>query len=160
MKNCTSSIRCRDSNSRPLEHESPRITTRPWLPPMVLPFTYETKLHHHHHVLLYLPTYLPTYLHTYPSWPMSSVDKSNIQTSGQKYFLWYVMSWQQGRPSRGAFPSLRTGQFCCSANLKFFARLSLNTFSVFSYQRSRQLCLTQNKNGFTVFFQFLKVKIL
>ena len=29
MKKCPSSVRCRDSNSRPLEHESPRITTRP-----------------------------------------------------------------------------------------------------------------------------------
>ena len=30
---CPSSIRCRDSNSQPLEHESPPITTRPGLPP-------------------------------------------------------------------------------------------------------------------------------
>ena len=28
---CPSSIRCRDSNSRPLEHESSPITTRPGL---------------------------------------------------------------------------------------------------------------------------------
>ena len=33
VKNCPSSILCRDSNSRPLEHESPPITTRPGLPP-------------------------------------------------------------------------------------------------------------------------------
>ena len=32
-KNCTSSIRHRDSNSRPSERESPPITTRPGLPP-------------------------------------------------------------------------------------------------------------------------------
>ena len=30
---CPSSIRCWDSNSRPLEHESPPITTTPGLPP-------------------------------------------------------------------------------------------------------------------------------
>ena len=30
---CPSSRQCRDSNSRPLEHESPPITTRPGLPP-------------------------------------------------------------------------------------------------------------------------------
>ena len=30
---CPSSIWCRDSNSRPLEHESPPITTRPGLTP-------------------------------------------------------------------------------------------------------------------------------
>ena len=29
VKKCPSSIQCRDSNSRPLEHESPPITTRP-----------------------------------------------------------------------------------------------------------------------------------
>ena len=31
---CPSSIRCRDSNPRPLERESPPITTRPGLPPI------------------------------------------------------------------------------------------------------------------------------
>ena len=31
MKKCPSSIQCRDSNSRLLEHESPPITTRPGL---------------------------------------------------------------------------------------------------------------------------------
>ena len=30
---CPSSIRCWDSNPRPLEHESPPMTTRPGLPP-------------------------------------------------------------------------------------------------------------------------------
>ena len=33
MKKCPSSIRCWDLNPRPLEHESPPITTRPRLPP-------------------------------------------------------------------------------------------------------------------------------
>ena len=33
---CPSSIRCRDSNSWPLEHEPPPITTRPGLPPKKL----------------------------------------------------------------------------------------------------------------------------
>ena len=33
MQKCSSSIQCRDSNSQPLEHESPAITTRPGLPP-------------------------------------------------------------------------------------------------------------------------------
>ena len=33
---CPSSIRCRDTNPRPLEHESPLITTRPGLPPQVI----------------------------------------------------------------------------------------------------------------------------
>ena len=32
VKKCPSSIRCLDSNSRPLEHESLPITTRPGLP--------------------------------------------------------------------------------------------------------------------------------
>ena len=32
---CPSSIWCRDSNPRPLESESPPITTRPGLPPKV-----------------------------------------------------------------------------------------------------------------------------
>ena len=32
-KKCPSSILCWDSNSQPLEHESPPITTRPGLPP-------------------------------------------------------------------------------------------------------------------------------
>ena len=31
VKKCPSSIRCWDLNSRPLEHESPLITTRPGL---------------------------------------------------------------------------------------------------------------------------------
>ena len=31
-----SSIHCRDSNSRPLEQESPPITTRPGLPPILI----------------------------------------------------------------------------------------------------------------------------
>ena len=31
---------CRDSNSRPLEHESPPITTRPGLPPSAIPVWY------------------------------------------------------------------------------------------------------------------------
>ena len=34
VKKCPSSIWCWDSNSRPLEHESPSITNRPGLPPM------------------------------------------------------------------------------------------------------------------------------
>ena len=33
VKKCPSSMWWRDSNSRPLEHESPPITTRPGLPP-------------------------------------------------------------------------------------------------------------------------------
>ena len=33
---CPSSIRCRDSNPRPLERESPPITTRPGLPPYLI----------------------------------------------------------------------------------------------------------------------------
>ena len=33
VKKCPSSIWCRDSNSQPLEHESPPITTRPGLSP-------------------------------------------------------------------------------------------------------------------------------
>ena len=33
MKKFPSSIRCRDLNSQPVEHESPPITTRPGLPP-------------------------------------------------------------------------------------------------------------------------------
>ena len=37
VKKCPSSIRCRDSNPRPLECESPPITTRPGLPPRLLP---------------------------------------------------------------------------------------------------------------------------
>ena len=36
VKKCPSSIRCRDLNPRPLEHESLPITTRPGLPPMDL----------------------------------------------------------------------------------------------------------------------------
>ena len=36
VKKCPSSIRCQDSNSRPLEHEPPPITTRPGLPPIVV----------------------------------------------------------------------------------------------------------------------------
>ena len=34
VKKCPSSIRHRDSNPRPLERESPPITTRPGLPPI------------------------------------------------------------------------------------------------------------------------------
>ena len=33
MKKCPSSIQCRESNSLPLDHESPPTTTRPGLPP-------------------------------------------------------------------------------------------------------------------------------
>ena len=33
VKKCPSTMRCRDSNSGPLEHELPPITTRPGLPP-------------------------------------------------------------------------------------------------------------------------------
>ena len=32
---CPSSIRCRDSNLQPLEHEPPPVTTRPGLPPLL-----------------------------------------------------------------------------------------------------------------------------
>ena len=135
MKNCTSSIRCRDSNSRPLEHESPRITTRPWLPPMVLPFTYETKLHHHHHVLLYLPiylptylpTYLPAYLPTYLSWPMSSVDKPNIQTSGQKYFFVICDELAAGQTQQGGFPVTK------DRSVLLFCKLKILCPSFFEY---------------------------
>ena len=38
VKKCPSSIRHRDSNPRPLERESPPITTRPGLPPLDLFF--------------------------------------------------------------------------------------------------------------------------
>ena len=38
VKKCPSSIRHWDSNSRPLEHESPPITTKPGLPPKMCPF--------------------------------------------------------------------------------------------------------------------------
>ena len=38
VKKCPSSIRCWDSNSRPLEHEPPPITTRPGLPPVKIFF--------------------------------------------------------------------------------------------------------------------------
>ena len=38
VKKCPSSIWCQDSNSRPLEHDSPPITTRPGLPPLRLVF--------------------------------------------------------------------------------------------------------------------------
>ena len=34
LKKCPFSIRCHDSNSWPLEHESPLITTRPGVPPV------------------------------------------------------------------------------------------------------------------------------
>ena len=33
VKKCPSSMWCQDSNSQPMEHESPPITTRPGLPP-------------------------------------------------------------------------------------------------------------------------------
>ena len=36
VKKCPSSLRCRDSNPRPSEHESPPITTRPGLPPSAI----------------------------------------------------------------------------------------------------------------------------
>ena len=52
---CPSSIWCQDSNSRPLEHESPPITTRPGLCFIQLNGKYAVSL----------PTYLPTYL---PTW--------------------------------------------------------------------------------------------
>ena len=35
VNKCPSGIRCQDSNSRPLEHESPPITTGPGLPLLV-----------------------------------------------------------------------------------------------------------------------------
>ena len=35
VKKCSSSIQCQDLNPQPLEHESPPITTRPGLPPML-----------------------------------------------------------------------------------------------------------------------------
>ena len=38
VKKCPSSIRRRDSNPRPFEHESSPITTRPGLPPLQLIF--------------------------------------------------------------------------------------------------------------------------
>ena len=40
MKKWPFSIQCRDLNSRPLEHDSPPITTRPsWLPPTLSIFS-------------------------------------------------------------------------------------------------------------------------
>ena len=36
VKKCLSSIWCRDLNPRPLEHDSPPITTRPGLPPIMV----------------------------------------------------------------------------------------------------------------------------
>ena len=35
FENCPFSIRCQDLNSRPSDYESPRLTARPGLPPMV-----------------------------------------------------------------------------------------------------------------------------
>ena len=43
VKKCPSSILCRDLNSQPLEHESPPITTRPGLRPLMF-FLYFRKL--------------------------------------------------------------------------------------------------------------------
>ena len=47
-----SSIRCWDLNSRPLEHESPSITTRPGLPPQIQLLKYNIMMWY---VLLTLP---------------------------------------------------------------------------------------------------------
>ena len=44
VKKCPFSIQCWDSNPRPLKHESPPITTRPWLPPNCLAFLNRTFL--------------------------------------------------------------------------------------------------------------------
>ena len=38
VKNFPSSMRCQDSNSRPLDDQSPPITTRPELPPFLIFF--------------------------------------------------------------------------------------------------------------------------
>ena len=43
-----SSIRCWDSNSRPLKHESPPITTRQWIPALPA-YTFLSIDHHHGH---------------------------------------------------------------------------------------------------------------
>ena len=42
VKKCLSRILCQDSNSRPLEHESSPITTRPGLPPVKFNFIFCT----------------------------------------------------------------------------------------------------------------------
>ena len=50
---CPSSIRRRDSNPRPLDHEPPPITTRPGLPPK-RPYSWEDFLMGHQQPLLSL----------------------------------------------------------------------------------------------------------
>ena len=45
VRKCPSSIQCRDSNTWPLEHESPPLTTRPGLSPMCLFFFSSPTLH-------------------------------------------------------------------------------------------------------------------
>ena len=47
VKKCPSSLRCWDSNSQPLEHESPSITTRPRPPAMASPHLCLMFLHRH-----------------------------------------------------------------------------------------------------------------
>ena len=52
VKKYPSSMRCWDSNPRPLEHESPSITTRPGLPPQIQLLKYNIMMWY---VLLTLP---------------------------------------------------------------------------------------------------------
>ena len=88
-----SSIRCRDSNSRPLEHESPPITTRPGLKPnnnsivkkQVLPMI---KVKHKCHWTMIKKWKLKTNKRG-----TNLSKQQRIETNGQ--WLWH--SWQSGR---------------------------------------------------------------
>ena len=56
VKKCPSSIRCRDSNPWPSDRESPPITTRPRLPPIVFVF-YPTKNNDNLHLSTFAATH-------------------------------------------------------------------------------------------------------
>ena len=60
---CPSSIRCRDSNTRPLDCESPPITTRPGLPP------------------------IPRWIHQFSFITLISIERTLIDTIGTSSFV-------------------------------------------------------------------------
>ena len=85
VKKCPSSIRCRDSNSRPLEHEPPPITTRPGLPPRLKLVTWLAK---GNHTDLFQHSYSTLkFIFNISSW--SSGLEENWRSRGREFESWH-----------------------------------------------------------------------
>ena len=85
---CPSSIRCWDSNPRPLNHESSPITTRPGLPPWA--WTFSMPLNHHKNVFLLWWIRLQTF---FSKWCLQSHSDDKIV-----YITTLELHWLENYP--------------------------------------------------------------